>query len=198
MYVEDSDLIQACLNGDESAWKELVERYARLVYSIPYRWGLSPSDADDVFQNVFTIVYRRLGSLRDQSLLAAWLIRITYHECQRLRKSAPNEAELSESLPDLGTAPEDQVEIMERQHLVRMALKQLEPRCRELLMALFLESAAPSYEELARRLDIPVGSIGPTRARCFKKLESELLGMGFDPGAEVAKTQPSMFGEKRG
>jgi len=180
MYVKDSDLIQACLNGDESAWKELVERYARLVYSIPHRWGLSPTDADDVFQNVFTIVYRRLESLRDQRLLAAWLIRITRHECQRLRSRTPDNTELSESLPDSATLPEDEVEILERQHLVRMALKQLEPRCRELLMALFLESATPSYEELSKRLDIPVGSIGPTRARCFKKLEDKLVEIGFD------------------
>jgi DNA-directed RNA polymerase specialized sigma24 family protein len=61
-----------------------------------------------------------------------------------------------------------------------MALKHLEARCRELLMALFLESATPSYEELSKRLDIPVGSIGPTRARCFKKLEDKLVEIGFD------------------
>ncbi len=183
MYAKDPDLIQACLNGDESAWKELVERYARLVYSIPCRRGFSPADTDDVFQNVFTIVYRRLDSLRNQTVLAAWLIRITHHECQRLRSSIPNYTELPESLPDSATPPDDEIEILECQHLVRTALNQLEPRCRELLMALFLESAAPSYEELSARLNIPVGSIGPTRARCFKKLEDKLVEMGFDVGS---------------
>lgn len=183
MYAKDSDLIQACLDGDESAWKELVERYARLVYSIPYRRGFSPADADDVFQNVFTIVYRSLKSLRDQKVLAAWLIRITSHECHRLHKRTHSETELSDTLPDSATPPEDEVEIMERQHLVRTALKQLEPRCRELLMALFLDSATPSYAELSKKLDIPVGSIGPTRARCFEKLEVKLVEMGFDAGS---------------
>ncbi len=183
MYVKDPDLVQACLNGDESAWKELVERYARLVYSIPCRQGFSPDDADDVFQNVFTIVYRHLDSLRNHTVLAAWLIRITYRECQHLHSHIPNHAEQFESLSDSATPPDDQVEIMERQHLVRTALKQLEPRCRELLMMLFLESSTPSYQDLSTRFDIPVDSIGPTRARCFKKLEVALVNMGFDPNA---------------
>ena len=66
------------------------------------------------------------------------------------------------------------MEIQEKQHLVRLALSQLEPRCQKLLTALFLESPALSYEELAKRLDIPIGSIGPTRARCLQKLRTLL------------------------
>ena len=186
MYTKDPDLIKACLSGDESAWKELVERYARLVYSIPYRQGFSSADAEDIFQIVFTIVYRRLESLRDQRVVAAWLIRITHHECQRLRRRSPDETELPESLPDSATPPDDEIEILERQHTVRAALKLLEPRCRELLIALFLESATPNYAELSRRLDIPVGSIGPMRARCFKKLEEKLVEIGYDINSQVA------------
>ncbi len=183
MYAKDPDLIRACLNGDESAWKELVERYAGLVYSIPYRRGFSQPDADDVFQNVFMIVWRSLKTLRDQRVLAAWLIRITRHECERVRRRTPKETELPESLPDSAPPPDEEIETLERQHTVRMALKQLEPRCRELLTALFLVSPALSYEELAKRLDIPIGSIGPTRSRCFKKLEDILDELGFDVGS---------------
>lgn len=182
MYTKDPDLIKACLSGDESAWKELVERYVSLVYSIPYRQGFSSADADDIVQIVFTIVYRRLESLRDQRVLAAWLISITNHECQRLHRHSPDQTVLPESLPDSATSPDDEVEILERQHMVRTALKQLEPRCRELLTALFLESVTPNYAELSTRLGIPVGSIGPMRARCFKKLEEKLIEIGFDIG----------------
>ena len=180
MYRSDSELIRACLNKDEAAWRELVERYQRLVYSIPLRRGLSKSDADDIFQNVFTIVFRQLQNLRNEKYLAAWLIRITYNECNHLIKGSLPDAEIDDSLPDTGTLPADEVEIWERQHLVRIALSQLEPRCQDLLTALFLESPPPSYEELSERLSIPVGSIGPTRARCFKKLEDILMEMGFD------------------
>ncbi|MBI5031270.1 MAG: sigma-70 family RNA polymerase sigma factor [Chloroflexi bacterium] len=162
------------------AWKELVDRYARLVYSIALRYDMSSTDADDVFQDVFTIVYRRLSTLRDQKLLAAWLIQITHHECQHLRRKNPDHAELPETLVDGKTAPQDEVEILERRFLVRRAINQLEAPYRDLLTALFLETPTPSYEELAHRLKIPIGSIGPTRARSFKKLQVLLGQMGLD------------------
>ncbi len=172
-------LIQACLDGDESAWKELVERYGRLVYSIPRRYGLSAVDADDVFQNVFTIVLRSLHSLRNQTCLSAWLITITHRETRRYAKGAPMNVELDETIPDLSNPASDQVQRWELQQSVREALEELNPCCRELLTAL-LKDEAPSYEELAKRLGMAVGSIGPTRARCFKKLESILVARGLD------------------
>lgn len=180
MHRDDSELIKACLDGTESAWKELVDRYARLVYSIALRYDLSSPDADDVFQNVFTIVYRRLTSLRDEKLLAAWLIQITHHECQHLRRKNPDHLELPETLVDVKTPPQEEIEIMEQRYLVRLAIDQLESPYRDLLMALFLESPAPSYETLAARLKIPIGSIGPMRARSFKKLQALLNEMGVD------------------
>ncbi len=180
MYRDDSELIRACLSDDETAWRELVERYARLVYSIPLRRGMSAADADEIFQNVFTIVFRQLQNLRNERSLVAWLMRITHNECHRLLKGSLPDEEIDDSFPDTGTPPLEEVEIWEKQHLVRLALNQLEPRCQDLLTALFLESPPPSYEELAERLKIPVGSIGPTRTRCFKKLEEILIEMGFD------------------
>lgn len=180
MYRTDSELIQACLDGNESAWYELIDRYKRLIYSIPLRQGLSMADADDVFQNVFTIVFRRLETLRNQKLLAAWLIRITYNECQHLRKRMPATGEIPETLADPQLPAQEEVEVLERHHLVHQAMEQLDPRCRELLTALFLSSPAQSYEQIAGRLGIPTGSIGPTRARCFKKLQAILDEMGVD------------------
>ena len=180
MYRNDSELIQACIKGNELAWHELVERYKRLVYSIPLRQGLSATDADDVFQNVFTIAYRRLDTLRNQKLLAAWLIRITYNECQHLRKRSPATNEIPETYADPTPLAEDEVELIERRHLVRVALNQLEQRCRDLLTALFLAPSPQSYDEIADKLGIPTGSIGPTRTRCFKKLQTILVEMGID------------------
>ncbi len=172
-------LIQSCLEGDESAWKELVERYGRLVYSIPRRYGLSAADADDVFQNVFTIVLRSLGSLRNQTCLSAWLITITHRETRRYAKSSPAQAELDETLPDGSNPASEQVQRWELQQSVREALEELNPCCRELLGAL-LRDDAPSYEQLAQGLGMAVGSIGPTRARCFKKLEAILVQRGIE------------------
>ena len=63
---------------------------------------------------------------------------------------------------------------------MRQALRRLDDGCRELLTALFLDPAGPSYEAIAARLGMPVGSIGPTRARCFRKLEALLRETGID------------------
>ncbi len=182
-YPSDPELVRACIDGEEPAWKELVVRYSRLVYSIPLRYGLSPSDADDVFQNVFLIVHRRLHTLKHQNLLAPWLITVTHREAQRWCKKLPSFAELDDTLSDGAAPPQELVERWERQHLVRQALAQMEPRCRDILTTLFLDSNPTSYETLSAHLGMTVGSIGPTRARCFNKLRAILLAMGieFDP-----------------
>jgi RNA polymerase sigma factor (sigma-70 family) len=180
MYKNDASLIRACIDGEDAAWRELVERYGRLVYSISLRYGLSSVDADDVFQNVFTIVFNQLSRLRNQKLLAAWLITITWREARRVVKLTHIPNDLDEDMEDNQSPPLEQVQLWERQHIVRQALGQLESPCRELLTILFLETPTPSYEEIAKRLGMPIGSIGPTRARSFKKLESILASMGFE------------------
>lgn len=179
-YCSNPALIQACVNGDQGAWNELVERYGRLVYSIPLRSGLSETDADDVFQNVFTIVLRSLESLRDQTRLSAWLITTTHRECWRLAKRSKPYDELDEELIDTRTSASEQVHQRERHECVREAISHLDPPCRELVTFLFLDASDPTYEEIARRLDMAVGSVGPTRARCFKKLEAILIKMEID------------------
>jgi RNA polymerase sigma factor (sigma-70 family) len=181
-YRSDSQLVQACLDGDQKAWKELVTRYGRLVYSIPMRYGLSADDADDVFQDVFTIAFRRLRALRDQTRLSAWLITIAHRESLRLRKLQPTATELEDADDEHGAVPPDQIQAWEQQHLVHQALDQLGSPCRDLLKALFIETGDSTYEEIAARLGIPRGGIGPTRTRCFKKLEAILIALGIETG----------------
>lgn len=180
VYQSDPALIEACLDGSQKAWNELVERYGRLVYSIPRQYGMSPADADEVFQNVFTIVFRRLGSLRDRTRLSAWLITITQRECQRLHRNTKVCDELDESLADLHSPSPSDIQHWEARNLVHHALDQLDWRSQQLLKALFLEPNTPSYRELADRLGMAEGSIAPTRLRCFKKLAAILVAMGFD------------------
>lgn len=174
-------LVNACLRGDETAWSELVERYGRLVYSIPRRMGMVDADADDVFQNVFLLLYRHLGGLRDQSRVSSWLITTAYRECWRLGKHAGRAVDRDERLIDGAPPPETEVTRLEQEHQVRQALRRLDDRCRDLLTALFLEPEPPSYVDIAARLQMPAGSIGPTRSRCFRKLEGRLRDLGFEP-----------------
>jgi RNA polymerase sigma factor (sigma-70 family) len=173
-YSTDPVLIAACLVGDEAAWGKLVERYSPLVYTIPRRLGLSQADSDDVLQNVFTIVYRRLAGLKNHACLAAWLITITRHESLRLCRGPAEPVELADELVEADFCLGEAVEQRERQALVHEALRRLDPDSQALLSALFLEYPPPSYCQIARRLGMAVGSIGPARARCLRKLRTVL------------------------
>lgn len=181
VHESDPALVRACLAGDEASWEELVDRYGRLVYAIPRRLGLSEADAEDVFQNVFVALLRNLGRLRDQTRLSAWLITTARRESWRIgRASSRAESELDGAIVDDGPPPFDDVARWERDHTVRQALRRLDERCRVLLTSLYLEPAPARYDDIATRLGMPVGSIGPTRARCFKKMDAVLREMGID------------------
>lgn len=179
-YRSDPALVRGCLEGNESAWKELVDRYGRLVYSIPRRYGLSASDAEDVFQDVFVIVHRQLSSLRDHTRLSAWLITVTHHQTTRFVRRLPKQVSLEEGVDAVHEPALEEVQQWERRQVLEEAISQLDPPCRQILEACLKESG-PNYEELASRLGMALGSIGPTRARCFKKLESILIALGFEP-----------------
>jgi RNA polymerase sigma factor (sigma-70 family) len=175
----DAELVARCVAGDDAAWRTLVTRYERLVYTIPYRMGLDPADADEVFQITFTRLAERIGDLREPGRVRAWLVttarRMTINLAGR-RREVP--AEIPASLTDPAELPSDELARLQDQHLVRAALARLGDRCRELLTLLYYAEggAGPeggpdgSYKAVARELGIPMGSIGPTRMRCLKKL----------------------------
>ncbi len=182
--ISDADLVQACLDGDAAAWDEVLRRFGRLVYSIPRRYGFSDADADDVFQTVLTILFRKLDTIRDRDRLSAWLIRTTHRECYRIGKQSGRYAELDRDIEDVNEPTGEDAELWERRQLVRQGLRRLGGRCEQLLTALFVTPGQPSYETIARQLDIKVGSIGPTRARCFEKLEKILVVLGLAEAEE--------------
>ena len=180
VYQSDPGLVRACLDGDQRAWEELVDRYGRLVYANHRRMGFSEADADDSFQSVFAPLLRHLPNLRDRTRLSAWLITTTRRERWRFGRTAPRQDDLDNALPDDAEAPLAEIERGEREQAVRQAMRRLDGRFRDLLTALFLEPAAPAYEAIGARLGMPVGSIGPTRARCLRKLETLLREEGIE------------------
>jgi RNA polymerase sigma factor (sigma-70 family) len=173
----DAELVAACASGDERSWKTLVLRYRRLVYTIPYRMGLDPSDADDVFQVTFTRLAERIGALQEPARVRAWLVttarRISLNTLSRMREMEDPEEALA-TYADPADLPSEDIAQLEEQQLVRVALARLGGRCRRLLTLLYYPEDrigdTASYESVSRALGIPVGSIGPTRMRCLKKL----------------------------
>jgi RNA polymerase sigma factor (sigma-70 family) len=182
--LDDSSLIARCLAGDEAAWEALISRYQRLIYSIPIRYGMGEEVAADVFQAVSMRMLERLDTVKDRTRLGAWLIMTTRRECwrvsHRLRREAPigeggdDEDEYRSELVDDRPLVDDEMLQLEEQQRVREAVAALPERARELLELLFFAEDRPSYEEISRRLGMPVASIGPTRARALEKLRALL------------------------
>lgn len=173
--LSDTELVERSLAGEQRAWRELVDRYKRLVYSIPRRYRLPDDQCDDVFQAVFATLLKNLGKVRDAGSLPKWMITTTHRECWRLArqlKAARATGGIDESTAPLDPSapPEEQAAAWERQHLVDRALTRLGGRCERLLRAIFLDPTRPSYTAISARLGMPLGSIGPVRARCLAKL----------------------------
>lgn len=170
----DRGLLAACRRGETSAWAAVVDRYERLVFSIPLRYGLSREDAADVTQSTFTALMQGLDGLRDQDRLAAWLATVARRQTWRLLDRSRREFVVV--LEGDGQQEVDPIEGWERAEWLYRGLETLDAPCRELLTALYLDPAQPSYAEAAARLHRPVGSIGPTRARCLSRLREVLDG----------------------
>jgi len=182
----DPQLIAACIAKEAWAWDVLVDRYKRLVYSIALRAGLGLDDAADVFQTVFVSLLKHLHTLRAPQGLAAWLITTSKRESWRVARKRGHEqpsADAAEMAAAQEAGPGGEGHLDEAaladQVLVRQALEQVGGGCRELLRLLYFDQSQPSYETVSRRLQIPLGSIGPTRARCLQKMRVILQGMGM-------------------
>lgn len=180
--LEDGALIARCMEGQDAAWEVLIRRYQRLIYSIPIRYGLGEEVASDVFQSVCLSLLEHLGTLKDRGKLASWLITTTTRECWRVSNRSRREAPMGEGgdpddderptleLIDSRPLAEEEQLRLEEQQRVREAVGKLQERCRELIELLYYAEEKPSYEEISRRMAMPVPSIGPTRARCLEKL----------------------------
>lgn len=182
---DDARLVQACREGDQEAWGVLIQRYRRLIYSIPARYGAQPADAADIFQAVCLELYAELPRLRKVESLKSWLISVTAHQAfhwkRRVRKR--HEREGDEVHPDLSDAqadvPGEILEAAEREQSLRDAIRGLPPRCREMIRLLFYQDPPLPYSEVAKRLGLATGSIGFIRGRCLKKLARALGDTGF-------------------
>ena len=174
---DDRELILACKQGRAGAWDRLVAKYERLVFSIPRSYGLSREDAADVSQTTFIALIRGLDSLTEESNVKAWLATVARRHTWRLmergrREDTGRKDDLADSPWLLGD--EKPSERWETIDWLDAGLSQVGEPCRRLLKALYLDASEPSYAEISGRLNMPVGSIGPTRARCLRRLRAVL------------------------
>jgi RNA polymerase sigma factor (sigma-70 family) len=174
MASSDWELIQACRQGDEQAWQKIVSQYRRLVYSIPLNYGLGEHDAADIFQLTFMMLMQSLDSLHQESHLGGWLATVarrnTWHTLNRHRRENLSYDVVDESFPLPDEAGELERERWELLNWLLDGLSRLDETCRALLVGLYFDPAQPSYQQVAARLGLAVGSIGPMRANCLRRL----------------------------
>ena len=179
-------LVRECIEGSDEAWAALLDKYKRLIYSIPIKYGFSPDDASDVFQEVSVELLSALPRLREPRALAKWLIQVTSHKCARHRQKeqrlntragvAENELSL---VADARALSDEILAQVQREQALRDAVSALPRRCRELVHMLFYETPPRPYRQIADRLDLACGSIGFIRGRCLERLRAHLQKNGF-------------------
>ena len=194
MHPEEAGrLVSAAAAGDAAAWKELVESFSGLVWSVTRGYRLNAADAADVFQTVWLRLAEHVGRIRSPDQVGTWLATTARHESLRVARASTrviltdspdllDSGRSDEHSPEQALLDSEQAALnVDRATQLWRALGQLSARCQQLLRVL-TASPPPSYAEVAAALGMPVGSIGPTRARCLDRLRRELAG-------QVSRTQ---------
>lgn len=183
LKADPQTLIRNCISGDEAAWKLFFELYGRLIYTIPARFGFSSPDCDEIFQEASLEIVSRLSSVQQPERLQAWIVTITRRTCIRRfrQKTDKNTIGLDEWEPAEDSVMDEGVlsrlQLAEERILLHRAMGELDLKCQLLLTELFLSDEELSYAEIGEKLNIPVGSIGPTRKRCIDALRTVLEQM---------------------
>lgn len=177
-HVHDAGLVARCLEGDEAAWSELLQRHRPLILAVARRSGLRGDVAEDLYQATCITLLQRLEILRDHRSLAAWVATTAARKAWRLKRSLasakapPDAASMRTSAP----RPDQEFAWAEERTAVREALEEMPEPCRTLLTRLFVEDAA--YDRVAQELGIALGSVGVYRRRCLDRLRRRLEGEG--------------------
>jgi RNA polymerase sigma factor (sigma-70 family) len=175
--VSITELVERAIRGEQAAWNGIVDRYLPLVMSVVRSHRMTEKDGEDVSQTVWLRLVENLERIRDPKALPAWIVRTTKNESLRVlrlrARAVPVDPVEGRSFETTSETTEIDLELLrtERNQALREGLADLSSEQRGLLL-LLVSDPPVSYETISRRLGIPVGSIGPTRARCLAKLRA--------------------------
>lgn len=170
-----TELLARADAGDQAAWSALVARYTNLLWSVARAHRLGDADSGDVVQTTWLRLVEHLGRIEDPERLPGWLVTTARRECLRILARAGREV-----LGGIDDAASDVVDIRapaldtrllteERDAALWRCFEQLSPPCQRLLRVL-MAADPPAYAQVSAALDMPIGSIGPTRMRCLDHL----------------------------
>ncbi len=170
-------VLDAIRSGDKRALDQLVVDLTPLLWQVARAQGLDRDSAADVVQVTWMTFIRHLGDIHTPAAITGWLVTVTRRDARRQRAVSNRhpraEAATLDDEPDTDPLPEDQMLESEQRQVLWSAVGKLDPRCQELLRVVAFASR-PDYEAVGRALNMPRGSIGPTRGRCLAKLRTLL------------------------
>jgi RNA polymerase sigma factor (sigma-70 family) len=181
----DAELLGAARKGDDDAWEQIIARYQSLINAICRRHRLASYDTNDVSQYVWLQLVRHINRLREPRALCGWISATTTHRCYEILRAHKRSVSVdplaigSFDLVDTAAKRTDSEDLFgidddllraEQRRAIRQALAELTETQQQLLLLLVADPPVP-YCEISRRMNLPVGSIGPTRARLLRKLQ---------------------------
>ena len=181
--MNDKERVTKIKNGDQNAFWQLFEQYQHLVYNICYRMSGNQEEAEDITQNVFIKIFHAIGKFRGDAKLSSWIYRITVNTClkRERRKKLENwisldflfkeKDQLHPVSPD--PAPDQQIEIAEKEHIVQMAIQNLPERQKIALILFRYENL--SYKEIAAVMEISLSAVESLLHRAKDNLTKRLL-----------------------
>jgi RNA polymerase sigma-70 factor (ECF subfamily) len=171
----DTELIARCQQGDEQAFRELVDRHKDMVFALVARSGADRSRVEDLAQEVFLKIHRGLPYFRGEARLTTWIFRIVLNLLaqEAAKRRASREVPLDSDVPEhqpraLDRSPGD-LEVRDR---LEKAMARLPANYRLLVAGHYLNDV--KYEELAEALDLPVGTVKTHLHRAKKQLRALL------------------------
>lgn len=173
-------LAAAASTGQEWAWEELVARFSGLIASVGWRYGLSTADVNELQQTTWLRLVENIDRIRQPERVGGWLATTARRESLQILRRAGRYASAADDflagLPDEANDDPSAGPVAEEHAVaVRAAWARLKPRCQRLL-SLLVADEGTAYRDLSAMLNMPIGSIGPTRARClehFRRLVEE-------------------------
>jgi len=174
---DSRDILGDAQAGAAGAADRFVRKFERLVWWTVRSFRLPESDAEDVVQNTWLRAFEHLGDVRDPERVSSWLVTIARRECLKLlrngKREVPGLEQQAETRDERSPHPEKTALDARMNDLLWQHVNSLPASSRALVVALS-SNEAPAYAELARRNNIPIGSIGPTRMRSLRKLRTSL------------------------
>ncbi len=180
LYDAATEAFRRWRDGDESALDDLVRVMSPVLWHVVRATGLDKETAEDVVQNTWLTLVRSAESVRDAQAITRWLCTAARREAWRVSKAAtrtrPVEDEVLDARMPAQISPESAVVTDDDNQRLWHALGRLPARCQKLLRIVAWEPR-PDSSAVAESMEMPIGSIGPTRRRCLDKLRVELGGV---------------------